>query len=160
MAAGSPVLDPHSRPTPAPTVSLAMWIIRVLIFAGVNVSVVGLYCWAMAGKLEPLMHHPEEFVMRPLMVITAVVSLFVYPLVRREGSRVIRIVVLYSGFVLISALYGVYLWYLFPDSSPFSVLVALIGGHIYGLPVFMAVLLAHWLLGRLLFPRQAAGGRV
>jgi len=135
-----------------------MWIVRALAFAGVNVSVVGLYCWAMAGKVEPLKHHPEQFVMRPLMVITAVVSLFVYPLVRREGSRVIRIVLLYSGFVLISALYGVYLWYLFPDDSPFSVLVALIGGHLYGWPVFLAVLLAHWLLGSLLFPRSVGDG--
>lgn len=135
-----------------------MGIVRGLVFAGVNVSVVGLYCWAMAGKVEPLKHHPEQFVMRPLMVITAVVSLFVYPLVRREGSQVIRIVLLYSGFVLISALYGVYLWYLFPDGSPFSVLVALIGGHVYGWPVFLAVLLVHWLLGRLLCPRSAGDG--
>ena len=152
MAAGSPVLDPHSRPTPALTVSLAMWIIRVLIFAGVNVSVVGLYCWAMAGNLEPLKHHPEEFVTRPLMVITAVVSLFLYPLLRREESRVIRILLVYLGLVLVSVIYGVYLWYLFPDGNPFAVLVAVVGGHLYGWPVFLAVLLAQWLLGRLLQP--------
>ena len=137
-----------------------MGIVRGLIFAGVNVSVVGLDRWAMAGKVEPLKHHPEQFVMRPLMVITAVVSLFfVYPLVRREGSQVIRIVLLYSGFVLISALTRARdPWYLFPDGSPFSVLVALIGGHVYGWPVFLAVLLAHWLLGRLLCPRSAGDG--
>ena len=135
-----------------------MWIVRALIFAGVNITVVGLYCQAMAGKVEPLKHHPEEFVMRPLMVITAVVSLFVYPLVRREESRVTRILLVYLGLVLVSVIYGVYLWYLFPDGNPFTVLVAVVGGHLYGWPVFLAVLLAQWLLGRLLFPRQAGGG--
>jgi hypothetical protein len=133
--------------------SLAKGFVRGLVFAGVNVSVVGLYCWAMAGKVEPLKFHSEEFVMRPLMVITAFVSLFVYPLVRREESRVIRILLVYVGLVLVSVIYGINLWYLFPDGSPFTVLVAVVGGHLYGWPVFLAVLPAHWLLGRLLFPR-------
>lgn len=135
-----------------------MGIVRGLVFAGVNVSVVGLYCWAMAGKVEPLKHHPEESVMQPLIVITAVVSLFVYPLVRREESRVIQILLVYLGLVLVSAIYGIYLWYLFPDGNPFAILVAVLGGHLYGWPVFLAVLLAHGLLGRILFPRSAADG--
>jgi hypothetical protein len=141
-------------------VSLARGFARGLIFAGVNVSVVGIYCWAMAGKVEPLKHNPEEFVMRPLMVITAVVSWFAYPLVRQQESRVVRIVLVYVGLVLVSAIYGTYLWYLFPDGSPFSVLVASIGGHLYGWPVFLAILLVHWLLGRLLFPGRGGDGTV
>ena len=61
---------------------------------------------------------------------------------------------LYCGFVLISAIYGIYLWVLFPDGSIFSILVAIIGGHLYGWPVFLAVLLMQLLLDRLLYPAE------
>ena len=128
-----------------------MWIARGLAFVGINVAAVGLYCHAMVGKLEPLKHEPEKFVIQPLMLITAMASVSLYPLVRRESSRVVQAVLLYFGFVLISAVYGVYLWSTFPDGSPWAILVAMIGGHVYGWPPFLAVFTTHLLLGRWLF---------
>lgn len=148
-------MTPYSRPTPELTRSLAWWIVRGVVFVGINVSVVGLYCQAMVGKLEPLKHHPEEFVIRPLMAITALVSLFLYPLLLRRRSRWIRGLVLYVGFVLISALYGGYLWFRFPDGPPWAVLLGVIGGHLYGFPPFLVIFLAHLALDRWLYPRAA-----
>lgn len=125
--------------------------LAALAFAGLSVFIVRAYCYAMVGKLDPLMHHPEEFVIRPLTVITAVVSLLLYPLLVGQRSRWTRGLMLYLGFVLISAIYGVYLWYEFPDGSPFSVLVAVIGGHIYGWPPFIMLFLVLQALDRWLF---------
>ena len=129
-----------------------MAIVRGLIFGVINVWIVGGYCRAMVGKLEPLEFRPEESVIRPLMVLTAVVSVLIYPLLLQQRTRLNRALLLYLGFVLISALYGVHLWHQFPDGSAWSVLLAVIGGHLYGAPVFLMVLLANLLLGRLLFP--------
>jgi len=128
------------------------WIARGLIFVALNVFLVGFYCFALAGKVEPLKHEPTRYVMLPLMVITSVVSVFLYPRLLRQISRLTRALTLYFGFVFISGLYGVYVWVLFPDGSPWTVLVALIGGHLYGLPLFLAVLVTQLLTGRLLFP--------
>lgn len=126
---------------------------RSLIFIVLNVFLVGAYGYAMAGRVEPLKFRPEQNVIWPLMVITAVVSPLVYPLLRRHRSLVARALFMYFAFVLISAVYGIYLWILFPDGSPFAVLVAVIGGHLYGFPLFLAVVLTHLALGRLLFPK-------
>jgi len=126
--------------------------VRGAIFVAINVSIVGGYCYAMAGKLEPLKFHPLEFVILPLMAITAVVSAVLFPVLGRQRERWLRALVLYFGFVLISALYGVYLWILFPDGSPLGVLLAVVGGHLYGWPVFLMVLAGQLLFDRLLFP--------
>ena len=127
-----------------------------LIFVGLNVSLVGLYCLALSGKVEPLKFHPTRFVTLPLMVGTAAVSILLYPLMRRLSLRLAQALTLYFGFALIAVLYGIYLWILFPDGSPWTVLVALIGAHLYGLPLFLAVLVTNLLAGRLLFP-EATG---
>jgi len=94
-----------------------------------------------------------------LMVITAVIAVFLYPILWRQSLRLdqdvrlfVRALTLYLGFVLIAAIYGVYLWILFPDGSIFSVLLAVVGGHLYGWPVFLAVLVTQLVFGRLLFP--------
>ena len=128
-----------------------MRFLQGLTFIGLNVSLVGGYCFAMVGKLEPLKFHPEKFVILPLMVITAVVAAFLYPVLRRHPSRSIQALLLYPGFLLIAALYGILLWVQFPDGSPWSIFLALIGAHLYGWPVFVAVLVCHYLFGRWLF---------
>ena len=125
-----------------------MRFLQGLIFVGLNVSLVGTYCYAMVGRLEPLKFHPERFVILPLMVITAVVAAFLYPLLRCLPSRPIQALSLYMGFHVIAVLYGFLLWIQFPDGSPWSVLLALIGAHLYGWPVFLAVLFCHYLFGR------------
>lgn len=128
-----------------------MSIYRGLAFVGLNVSLVGIYCWAQIGRLEPLKHEPERLVILPLLVITAVVSLFLYPLLLRLRPRLFRALTLYCGFVLISMLYGVHLWITFPDAGPWSLVLAVIGGHLYGWPPFLALLLVNLALGPWLF---------
>jgi hypothetical protein len=127
-------------------------IARRLIFVAVNVSLVGIYCFAMYGRLEPLKHHPTKFVTLPLMAITAVIAFFLYPLLVHLRLRLPRALMLYCGFVLICAIYGIYLWILFPDGSVFTPLVTMIGGQLYGWPVFLAVLVAQLVGARLFFP--------
>ena len=129
-----------------------MRIVKGTVFVLLNVSVVGLYCLAMSGRLEPLKFEPLKFVTVPLMLLTAVVAVGLYPLLCRLRSRLFRSQLLYCGFVVISALYGVHLWIRFPDGSPWSVLVAVVGGHLYGWPPFLAVLLIQLSVGRWLFP--------
>ena len=100
-----------------------MRVFRGLIFVGLNTALFGAYCYAMVGRLEPLKFHPEKFVILPL----------------------------YLGFLFVAALYGILLWIQFPDGGPWSVPLALIGAHLYGWPVFVAVLFCHYLFGRWLF---------
>lgn len=128
--------------------------VRGVIFVGLNVLVVGAYCYAMIGRIEPLKHEPVRFVIVPLMVITAVVSWKIFAFLRRQQNRWIRILMLYLGFNVISAIYGAYLWLIFPDGGPWAVPLALVGGHLYGWPVFLMVLVAQLAFGRLLFPDQ------
>lgn len=128
-----------------------MRILRRLVFAGLNVFVVGAYCYAMVGRLEPLEHHPTRFVIVPLMVITAVVCLFLFPWMCRQQSRLGQALLLYLGFALTAAIYGVLLWIQFPDGSVFSVPLALIGAHLYGFPAFLVALVCNLLLARWLF---------
>ena len=133
------------------------WIFKGLVFVGLNVSIVGGYCYAMVGRLEPLKHEPERFVILPLMVITALVSLFLFPLLSRQRTRLHRGVMFYLGFVFIAAIYGVCLGFLFPDGSPWAVLLGVIAGHLYGWPPFLAIILVLFALDRWLFPSDLGG---
>ena len=128
-----------------------MGVFKGLIFVGLNTALVGAYCYAMVGRVEPLKFHPVKFVILPLMVITAMVAAFLYPWLRRQASRSIQAVSIYGGFLVVAALYGILLWIQFPDGGPRSVPLALIGAHLHGWPVFLAVLFCHYLCGRWLF---------
>ena len=130
--------------------------LQALVFAGLNTALVVVYGYAMEGKLEPLKHEPERWVIQPLALLTAVVSLGLYPVLRRVDSRVIRALTLYAGFMLVASLYGAFLWSAFPDGGLLAIPLAWLGAHLYGWPVFLAVLLVDLLLGRWLFGVSAA----
>lgn len=140
-------------------ISSRIWrIFRGLAFVFLQVLVVGSYCQIMAGRLEPLKHQPDTFVGRPLMVLTAVVSAMLYPLLARRRSSLRRTALLYLGFVLIACLYGIFLGSQFPEVSLWGAIpLALVGAHLYGWPVFLLVLAIQALLGRWFFPSAPNG---
>lgn len=131
-----------------------MRVLRWFVFVFLNVAIVGGYCFAMVGRLEPLKHEPEKFVILPLMVITAAVAACLYPLLLRQPSRVSQALSLYLGFLVVAVLYGIYLQVLFPDAPPWAVFLTLVGAHLYGWPVFLLVLVCQLLLGRWLFQKN------
>ena len=129
--------------------------VRRAIFVGSTVSIVGVYCYAMGRALPPLRTEPLTFLLLPMMVISGVVSLFLYPVLCRRRQRSSQALALYIGFVLSTVIYGGYLWVFIPDGTAWVILLALVAGHVYGLPLFLAVLLTYLLLGRLADPRGA-----
>jgi hypothetical protein len=106
----------------------------------------------MSGRLEPLKHEPWTFVTGPLMVLTAVVSVLVFPLLVRQRGGAQRIAALYAAFLIIAILYGTYLGTIFPDATLLQAIpLALVGAHLYGWPVVLVLLLLYGSpVGRLL----------
>ena len=117
---------------------------------------VGAYCSIMSRALPPLRTEPPAFLLLPMTIISGAASLFLYPVLCRQRGRSIRAFTLYVGFVLTTLVYGIYLWIFIPDGTAWLIVLSLLAGHLYGLPLFFALLVTHLLMAPLVFPR--AGG--
>jgi len=60
---------------------------------------------------------------------------------------------MYLAFLVSLLGYGLYLWWFIPDGSAGLIVLALLAGQMYGLPAFLAVLLACSVMDRILFTR-------
>ena len=119
-----------------------------VMFAAATSLVVGVYCYAMSYMLPPLRDEPSTFLVIPMAVISGLVSLLIYGLLSRQHLRSTQTLTLYVGFLLSVIFYGVYLWVFIPDGTAWLITLALVAGHLYGLPAFLAVLMTHRLLIR------------
>lgn len=137
------------------------WIVRWLTFVALTVSMVGAYIHFAVRALPVLQSEPPAFLLQPMMAITGVVSLAIFPVLTGLRRRWSRAVALYVGFLLTTVAYGCYLWAVLPDGTPWAILLGLLAGHLYGFPLFLAILVTHlWLARQLLAPnpvRQGAG---
>ncbi len=120
--------------------------------------VVGGYCHVASRGLVPLRNEPPEFLVLPMSAISGLVSLLIYPHLRDQRDRSSRVRTLYLGFVLSMAIYGSYLWVMVSDGGPGLVVLALLAGHLYGGPLFLALVLAFVSLERSVFPPPRSMG--
>jgi hypothetical protein len=128
--------------------------VRAVTFVGTTACLVALYCFAAGRVLPPLRNEPATLLLVPMTVIAGVVASFVYPWVRRQPQRSRRAAALYVGFALSTAIYGGYLWAMVPDGTAWLILVAVLAGHMYGLPLFLVLVATHLAMDRWLFPLE------
>lgn len=107
---------------------------------------VGVYCYLLGRALPPLRSEPVTFLLLPMTASSALVSLTLHPVLQRQHRRASQAVTLYAGFVLCVIVYGCYLWLAIPDGTPWLILLAVVAGHLYGLPLYGAVLVTYLLL--------------
>ena len=129
------------------------WAGRWLLFVGIITSMVGIYCHFGTRALPPLRSEPPSFLLIPMTVISGTVSVLVFPALCGMAGRSRRILVLYGGFLVTLVAYGLYLWVVVPGGTPWLILMALLAGHLYGIPLFFAILVTQrFLLSPLLAP--------
>jgi len=117
-----------------------------VLFAAMTSLMVGVYCYAMSRILPPLRDEPSTFLLLPMTVISGLVSLLIYGVLSRQRLRSTQALTLYVGFLLSLIAYGAYLWVFIPDGTAWLIILALVAGHLYGLPAFLAVLITHRVL--------------
>ncbi len=120
--------------------------VRWFSFVVLTTSIVSIYCWLAGRLLPPLRNEPESFLLLPMTVIAGALASLFYPVLHHQQSRSRRILGIYFGFVVSLVLYGLYLWWFIPGGGVGLILLALLAGHMYGLPAFLAVLLASLLI--------------
>ena len=125
---------------------------RGVIFVGTTAGLVALYCLAAGRALPPLRNEPATLLLVPMTVISGVVAALLYPWVRRQRQRSGRVAALYLGFALSTAIYGGYLWARVPDGTAWLILLAVLTGHMYGLPLFLALVAVHLAMARWILP--------
>ena len=125
--------------------------VRWFSFVVLTTSIVSAYCWLMGRVLPPLRNEPLSLLLLPMTAISAVVASLFYPLLHHQRSRSGRFLWMYLAFLVSLVLYGRYLWWSIPDGTVGLIVLALLAGHMYGLPAFLAVLLTSLVMDRTLF---------
>jgi hypothetical protein len=113
---------------------------------------VGLYCYAMGRALPPLRNEPVTLLLLPMMVIAGVIALFLHPVLCCQPERSRQIHAFYIGFIMSIVIYGGYLWIFIPDGTMGLIILALVAGHLYGMPLFLAIVVVHLIMNRLVSP--------
>jgi hypothetical protein len=134
----------------------ALRTVRWVSFVAQVASIVGACCWLATRMLPPLRTEPPSLLLLPMPGITCVVALLLYPFIQKQRSSAGRIGWMYIAFLISLVLYGVYLWWFIPDGTVALILLALLAGHFYGWPAFLAILLTWSLTDRVLFATPPA----
>ena len=121
------------------------------MFAAMVASMVGFYTSVVGPALGRLELESTTRLLIPLTVISALVAVPVYAALCRDPRRPVQILTLYCGFVLTCLLYGGFMWSVGSDGTPVFLFTALLAGHILGMPLLLALLVAHLVLARLGF---------
>jgi hypothetical protein len=122
-----------------------------VLFVALTTSVVSVYCFVLGRALPPLRNEPASFLLLPVSAMSGIVAAVLYPVLLQQRSRAGRLLWMYLGFLILLVVYGLYLWRFIPDGTAGLIVLALVGGHLYGLPAFLTVLLATAVLDRILF---------
>src|SRR5437773_945686 len=114
--------------------------LRWLSFVVLTTSIVSFYLLLAGRLLPPLRNEPESLLLLPMTVISGVMASLFYPVLHHQRSRSRLILGMYFAFVLSLILYGLYLWWFIPGGTAGLIALALVAGHMYGLPAFLALL--------------------
>ena len=120
-----------------------------LLFVAATTSIVSAYCWFVGRVLPPLRNEPASLLLLPMTAISAVMAAAIsttWPDRRTCSEQARR---LYLGFLASLILYGLYLWWFISDGGIGLILLALLAGHLYGLPAFLAILSVEVAIGRM-----------
>jgi len=132
-------------------VSLWSQIWRPILFAALIASLVGVYTVVAGPAIPKFPLVSTKYLLIPMMVISGVLAFPAYAILSRHQSRSRQILTLYQGLVLTSMIYGAFGWMIFPDGHPMHIIVALLAGHFWGLPLLVALIPVHVVLARLHF---------
>ena len=127
--------------------------VRWLSFVLLTTSIVSAYCGLTGRILPPLRNEPSSLLLLPMTVISGVIGSLFYPFLLHQRSRSARFLWMYVAFLVSLVSYGLYLWWFIPDGTIGLIVLALFAGQMYGLPAFLAVLLASSVMDRILFTR-------
>jgi hypothetical protein len=122
-----------------------------VLFVALTTSVVSVYGFVIGRALPPLRNEPASFLLLPVSAICGIAASVLYPVLLHQRSRVRRVLWMYVGFLLVLVVYGLYLWRVIPDGTAGLIVLALVAGHLYGLPALLTVFLATTILDRTLF---------
>ena len=122
-----------------------------VLFVALTTSVVSVYCFVLGRALPPLRNEPASFLLLPVSAMSGIVAAVLYPVLLQQRSRAGCLLWMYLGFLILLVAYGLYLWRFIPDGTAGLIVLALVGGHLYGLPALLTVLLATAVLDRILF---------
>jgi len=123
-------------------------IVNRLFFVFITAALVALYAFALSRALPPLRSEPPALLLYPVTAISLVVSLALYPVVRKHESRSGHARALYVAFVVSAALYGCYLWKVIPHATAGMIPLALVAAHLYGAPLYGVVFIVQRLVVR------------
>ena len=132
--------------------------VRYGLFAVLLASMVGAYTAVVGPSLGRLRLESTSMLLVPLMTISGLVALPVYRALCRRSGPATQVLTLYGGFFATCAIYGCFMWAYGSDGTPWFVLLALVVGHVLGLPLFLLVLAAHLVLVRVGFYRASGRG--
>ena len=125
--------------------------VQWFLFVVLTTSIVSTYCWLMGRLLPPLRNEPFSLLLLPMTAISGVIASLVYPVLHHQQSRSGRVLWMYLAFLASLVLYGLYLWWFIPGGTVGLIVLAMFAGHMYGLPAFLAVVLASSVMNRFLF---------
>jgi hypothetical protein len=127
--------------------------LKWLVFVCSMTAVVEGYCWFLSDILRKLLDDPARYFFTPITVVVVVVFALLYPVLKPSRRPLTRIFILYFAFVAANAAYGVYLWFVAAHGTPLLIVLALVAGHLYGIPLLALIVLTDLLLAHLVFAR-------
>ena len=127
--------------------------LRWVVFVCTMTAAAEAYCYLLFDILHKLLADPMRYFFVPITAIVLVIFAVLYPVLQHRRSVLLRILILYAGFVAANAAYGVYLWSTVAHGTALLIVLALVAAHLYGLPLLAAIVAIDLMLSRLVFPR-------
>jgi hypothetical protein len=130
---------------------------RHLGFVALNGALVSAACYLLWRQLPFLANEPGSLLFWPMTVISLLAFTLLYPLLKRQHGPSSRAALLYLAFLASLVLYGGYLWARVPGGTAMMIPLALVAGHLYGVPFLAGIWAGEY--GLQLDPIWKAGSR-
>jgi drug/metabolite transporter (DMT)-like permease len=124
---------------------------RYVGFVALNGSLVSAACYFLWRQLRFLANEPGSLLFWPMTVISLLALALLYPRLRRHPGPLFRAALLYLAFLASLVLYGGYLWLIVRGGTAMMIPLALVAGHLYGLPFLAGIWVVNTALARPLF---------
>ena len=124
---------------------------RHLGFVALNGALASATCFVLWQGLPFLANEPGSLLFWPMTLISLVTFALLYPILKRQRSPWFRAPLFYLAFLASLVSYGGYLWLIVPHGTAMMIPLALVAGHLYGLPLLVVIWLVNTALAPLLF---------
>jgi hypothetical protein len=124
---------------------------RHLIFLTLNGALASAACYFLWQRLPFLANEPASLLFWPMTLISLFTFALFYPILKRQPGPSSRAAVLYLAFLASLVLYGGYLWSMVRDGTVMMIPLALLAGHLYGVPFLVVIWFVNMTLTPILF---------